>query len=772
MLEKKRLLHEFQKVPEKHWRVGLFDREGFVRRSCKSCGKGFWTLDSSRMDCPEHEDYGFIGQKVSGARWDYVQSWKEFEKFFAGRGHATIPRYPVISRWHPTLFFTQASIQDFQRFDGDILEFDYPENPLIVPQACLRFNDIENVGITGRHMTAFVMAGQHSFNDGNANAYWKDRCIDLNFEFLTKAMGIPPNEVTYVEDMWAMNDMSAFGPSMESYSRGLEIVNSVFMQFQGMGDTYRELPLKVIDVGWGFDRLSWFSQGTPTIYDSSFGPVVEKFKKEMSIEYDEDLFRKYAVIAKTLDIDDTPDLVAARRSIASRLGVSVDELERKIGPMEAAYAILDHSRALAFAISDGGIPSNVGGGYNLRVIARRAMSFIEKYRWNVRLEDVALWHAEYLKPIFPELSKNEGEIVKVLQMEEKKFRQNRERAKKLVGSMQGKSVSLDELVRLYDSEGITPEQLGAEVPPNFYDEVTRRHMVHKEESSKVVVDVTGILPTKILYYEEPYVFDFEANVLDVVDGQYVVLDETAFYPTSGGQLHDTGKIGDAEVVDVFKIGKVVVHKVKGTVHRMTRVRCSVDQARRARLMHHHDAVHIVNGATKRVLGSHVNQAGSEKDVDKARLDITHYEALTDDEVAKIENLANEMAGKDVAITKVEMPRGQAEKKYGFRIYQGGYVPSKSIRVVEVKDFDIEACGGTHDTHTGGAGPIKIMRTKKIADGLVRIELVAGAAAREYLEEKASILQEVAGKLGVAEENVPTAVAQLFDNWKRVRKGKK
>ena len=771
MLSKKSLLQEFQKSPDDHWKVGLFDEKGFHRVVCKKCGKGFWTL-GDRTDCPEHEDYGFIGESAAKAKWDYLESWKEFEKFFNKNGHKTIPRYPVISRWHPTLFFTQASIQDFQRFDGDLMEFDYPANPLIVPQTCLRFNDIENVGITGRHMTCFVMAGQHAFNDDSRNGYWKDRCMELNFEFLSEVMGIPKDDITYIEDMWAMNDMSAFGPSMESFSRGLEIVNSVFMQYQGTGSSYRELPLKVIDVGWGFDRFSWFAQGTPTIYDAAFGDVVGKLKRKLSLDYDEELFRRYAAVSKSLDIDDVPDLRKAREDIARKLGVDVKVREEKIGPMEAAYALMDHSRTLAFAISDGGLPSNVGGGYNLRVIARRAMSFIDKYKWDVRMEDVALWHAEYLKKMFPELSKNEDEIVKVLDMEAKKFRQNRERSRRLVDSMSGKEVSVDDLVKLYDSEGVTPEQLGIEVPPEFYDKVTERHTTQEREDVKSKLDVTGVPPTKILYYEEPYIFEFQAKVIAVLNENFVVLDQTAFYPTSGGQLHDTGTIDNLNVTEVLKVGKVIVHRMFGTIESGKTVKCVVDRKRREKLMHHHDAVHIVNGATKKVLGSHVNQAGAEKDVDKARLDITHYEALTDDEVEKIEKLANEVVERDIPIRKHEMPRGKAEQSYGFRIYQGGYVPSKDIRVVEVQNFDIEACGGTHGHSTGGVGPIKITKTKKIADGLVRIELMAGDAAFEYMREKSRILGEVAGKLNVEEVEVPRAVERLFDTWKKLRKEKK
>lgn len=771
MLTKKALLQEFQKRPQDHWKVGMFEEEGFKRKVCRKCGIGFWTLKDTE-ECPEHEEYGFIGEKITGVKWDYVRAWEEFKKFFEKNGHTPISRYPVISRWHPKLFFTQASIQDFQRFDGDVMEFDYPENPLVVPQTCLRFNDIENVGITGRHMTCFVMAGQHAFNDDTKNGYWKDRCMHLNFEFLSKVMGIPKEEITYTEDMWAMNDMSAFGPCMETYSRGLEIVNSVFMQFQGLDSSYKELPLKVIDVGWGFSRLPWFIKGSPTIYDAAFGDVVDKLKRELSLEYDEELFRKYAPISKNLDIEETPDLKKAREEIARKLGVDAKTLEEKIGPMEAAYALLDHSRSLAFAISDGGLPSNVGGGYNLRVIARRALSFIDKYRWDIKIEDVAKWHADYLKPMFPELSENLEDIEKVLQTEKKKFKQNRKRAERIVQSLGGKKLSTDDLVKMYDSEGITPEQLGVELPPDFYDKVTEKHMTEEKKEKKSTLDVHSIPSTEILYYDEPYVFEFEANVIAVLKENLVVLDRTAFYPTSGGQMHDTGTIDNIKVMDVFKVGKVIVHRVFGSMQPGKKVRCVVDKDRRTKLMRHHDAVHIVNGATKKVLGNHINQAGAEKDVDKARLDITHYELLTEKEISDIEKVANEMVQKGVPIEKEQMPRGDAEKKYGFRIYQGGYVPSKDIRVVDVKGFDVEACGGTHGHNTADIGTIKITKTKKIADGLVRIELMAGDVVESHMREKGRVLDEVASRLGVGPEDVPKKSREIFSEWKKLRKGKK
>ncbi|RLJ06455.1 MAG: alanine--tRNA ligase, partial [Candidatus Aenigmatarchaeota archaeon] len=231
MLTKEGLKKEFEKNWKKHYEVELFREKGFIRKKCPNCGKNFWTLDPDRKLCgdPPCENYGFIGKTITKGKWDYIETWKQFEKFFVKEGHTSIPRYPVIDRWRPDLFFTIASIQDFQRLDQGNMVFEYPANPLVVPQVCLRFNDISNVGVTGRHHTSFIMSGQHAFGYPK-EGYFKDRCMELNFGFLHRVMGIPETEITYIEDLWTMPDFSAFGPSIEAFSKGLELVNHVFMQ--------------------------------------------------------------------------------------------------------------------------------------------------------------------------------------------------------------------------------------------------------------------------------------------------------------------------------------------------------------------------------------------------------------------------------------------------------------------------------------------------------------------------------------------------------------
>lgn len=760
MLTKREIWKAFNKEPEKYWKVKLFEDLGFERKVCPKCGKGFWTLDPERTRCPDPacgEEYSFIGNSTTKKRYDYIEMWREFEKFFVKNGHTSIPRHPVVAIWRKDLFFNIASIVDFQRFDEGVMVFEYPANPLIVPQVCLRFNDVSNVGVTGRHNTAFIMPGQHAFN-WPKEGYWKDKTIELNFEFLTKVLGIPKDEIIYVEELWTMPDLSAFGPYLESFSRGLELVNSGFMEFGKFGKSFRELPMKVVDVGWGLERLVWFSNGTPTSYDVVFGPVIEKLKEVANVEYDKEFLEKYFRFAGILDVK-----ANGKELIAKKLGISLKEIEEKVNPLEALYAIADHTRALVFAIADGVLPSNVGAGYFLRLILRRSLSFMNKFNWKFDLADVCEWHIDYLKKMFPELDEWRDEIRKILKVEEERYRKNRERAKKIIEKLKEKEVSVDTLVELYKTHGISPEDLNITVPPEFYEKISEKPKEIKKRK-EIEIDVSGLPPTKILYYEP--IFEFRAKILKIIDN-WIILDKTAFYPKSGGQDSDRGEIDGVKVIDVRKIGKVILHKVNGKLEEGKEVFCKVDRERRKILTQHHDAIHIVNGAARKVLGKHVHQYGAEKTVEKARIDITHYQSLSEEEVEKIEELANEIVWKGIPIEKFFMERMEAERKFGFGIYQGGYVPSKIVRIVKIGDFDVEACSGTHGDNTREVGLIKIIKTKRIADGVVRIEIVAGKRAEEFLRKKRELYEIVKEKIG--KEDVVEGAKEIFEKWKKLRK---
>ena len=217
---------------------------------------------------------------------------------------------------------------------------------------------------------------------------------------------------------------------------------------------------------------------------------------------------------------------------------------------------------------------------------------------------------------------------------------------------------------------------------------------------------------------------------------FIVLDKTAFYARGGGQEPDHGKIGECEIIDITKHGNIIVHEIKGKIPKNgDTVSCMVDAKRRDGITKNHTSTHIINTSARSVLGSWVWQHSAFKEEDHARLDITHHSALTDNDVIKIEQTANSIIEKSIPVKIENLDRGTAEQKYGFRIYQGGVVPVKSVRIVSIGDLDIEACGGTHVANTSDIEEIKITKTKRIQDGVVRIEFVSGNSAKEFVRKK-------------------------------------
>ncbi len=218
-MDKKEILKTFSADSDRYYKVKLFEEQGYERKSCSKCGRFYWTIDSNRNNCPEHSDdtYSFIGNPPTQKRFDYTQAWKEVESFFVKNGHTSVKRYPVVCRWRDDLYFTIASIVDFQRVMGSQVVFEFPANPLVVPQTCLRFKDLENVGVTGKHFSSFCMIGQHCIP--NSDGYWKDQCVDLDFRLLTEQFGIKKDEVVFVEDVWEGG--GSFGSSLEFFVKGV-----------------------------------------------------------------------------------------------------------------------------------------------------------------------------------------------------------------------------------------------------------------------------------------------------------------------------------------------------------------------------------------------------------------------------------------------------------------------------------------------------------------------------------------------------------------------
>ncbi len=758
-LDKPSLRKEFSKDYKNYYSTKLFDELGFSRHTCKICHKNFWSVGEREVcEDPEHTEYSFFREKKKDI--SYVSMWKKFADFFKKNGHEEIPKYPVVSRWRRDLFFTIASIQDFQRIENGVMGFEYNANPLVVPQICLRFGDVENTGVTGRHFTSFMMAGQHAFN-WPKEGYWRDRCIELNYKFLTKEIGVKKEDIVYNEDVWAMGDFSEFGPSLETFANGCELVNSVFTQFENSNGSVKEFKGKVVDVGWGFERLLWYYTGYDTAYEAVFKGILNKIEKRSSIEFDKKLFDKFAKPASKIDFSEKAG-GKIEDAILKELGIAKSDYNKKVKPLQALYAVLDHSRTLLFAVSDGALPSNIGGGYNLRVILRRALSFIEEYNLDIDLDEIAEMHAEELKGLYPGLKENLDLLSKVIDIESKRYAATKDNSEKIIDKIIAKKAPVDikELRTLYESNGITPELISSvaakkgvhlDIPRDAYEGIIKGDFTRERETKKNIdIDTKKFPKTEQLYYKLAETSD--SKVL-YADKNHVILDKTPFYPEGGGQEADRGTIGSAKVKDVQKYGDVIVHFIEGgSVKEDSKVKCIVNSERRQNLMVHHTATHLMNATLRNVLGKHAWQEGTRKEEDKAHIDITHYDKLYDKDVENIEEFANSALAKGIKVTVKDMERGEAENRYGFTIYQGHGVPSKTMRIVTIESrdgelIDAEACGGLHVAGMEQMiGMIKVVGTSRVSDGIDRVDFVAGKPALRYFQESYKQLKMISQTL--------------------------
>lgn len=785
---KKELAALFSSNPDRYYKVSLFDKEGFIRKKCSMCEKFYWTLDNSRHFCPDHENYSFIGKPPTNKHLDYVKAWKETEKFFRAQNHEIVRRYPVVCRWREDLYFTIASIVNFQRVIGNQVVFELPANPLVVPQMCLRFNDIENVGLSGRHYTGFCMIGQ-TCNADAPGGYWKDKCIDLDFGMLTEGLGIKAEEITFVEDVWM--GAGAFGYSLEYFVRGLELGNAVFTEFEGNESDYRVMPNKIIDMGAGLERFSWITMGTPTSYDCCFGPVVSKLVDMTGTDTDHETLNKYFE-SISLKLEDKTAAIGGSSSsfrdlkmlIAKEMKITEEQLSAFVAPYEAIYTVCDHIRTLVFAISDGALPSNVGGGYNLRIILRRALSILERLGWRniIRVDDIAELHIDYLKQMYPELEAHREDVRTILQLEASRYSSSRERMNSVAGSLKSnkkvKELTVDDLIRLYESDGITPDFLMEQgiiqnIPSTFYTRLAELHTSQvSSQASKPILGLENLPPTKLLYYQDESIRHFQAKVLRIVEGKYVILDQTAFYPRGGGQEPDTGDIEGVKVVEVTKQADVVVHKIEvgGRIpSEKQTVDGKVNARRRDLITKHHTATHILNSASRNTLGSWVWQNSAFKEENYGRLDITHHSTLTKEEVKNIERTANRVIRENHPVIIRTYDRGDAEQQFSFRIYQGGVVPTSNVRIVNINGWDIEACGGTHVKSSGEIGLVKIVKSERIQDGVVRLEFVAGEAAVSYMQQLDSQLASIAQALGSSREKIIESFDKAMEEAESAKK---
>src|SRR3990170_1345864 len=541
----------------------FFKEQAFTRHKCVKCGSHFWSKNPDQETCGEVpcQSYTFIGNPPTRKRYDVREMRIEFLDFFAERGHTRIKPYPIVARWRDDVYLVGASIYDFQPYVTDGL-MPPPANPLVISQPCIRFTDIEQVAPSGgRHMTIFEMGGHHAFNQPNKEIYWKDETLRYHHQLLVDVVGVPGEAVTYKEHFWSGGGNA--GPDLDGIVSGMEISTLVFMKYKVEGDQLIPTKIRTVDTGYGIERWTWLSQGSPSGFHAVYGP-----------------FLKYLLDLAKIDVSDTTTSALTRAAgiyyskdgnwrnaavswIAGQTGQDSAKVHEAGTAIEAAYALTDHSKAICFLLADGVVPSNVGEGYLARLIIRRAARLARQLGIFDMLPEIVEAQIKHWSPDFRALRDMRGEILEGLRIEGRKYQDTLARGSEVVvrlskelASKGVRKISTDQLVQLYDSQGLSPEivkegaeKVGVEVeiPDNFLSLVAERHSKPRTEDqtsaqTELEEELRNLPPTRTLYYEDPYETSFRAKVIARPTQNTVVLDQTSFYPQGGGQPGDKGEI--------------------------------------------------------------------------------------------------------------------------------------------------------------------------------------------------------------------------------------
>ena len=718
---------------------------------------------------------------------------ESFLSFFDKHNHTRVERAPVVARWRNDIYLSIASIAVFQPHvtSGSSKP---PANPLAISQPCIRLNDLESVGRSGRHLTTFEMMAHHAFNDEKEKIYWQNRTVELCHEFYT-GLGLTGSKITYKENPWVGGGNG--GEALEVLAGGLELATLVFMDLEEdlegdiklKGIQFKRMPRSIVDTGYGLERLVWASQGTPTIYEAVFPEAVSFLTKKSNLENklksSGSLISENAKLCGVLSVDYGSDLTELRQKVLDRLNssghdLSLSEFISTIEPLEKLFAIVDHSRALAFMFGDGIVPSNVKAGYLARMVLRRTVLLLKDIGVPDLLPEMVEHHINHFSKTYPELNSNKSHILDMVNLEIDRFTQTLERGRRTVKrAIESGGINQDKLLELYDSQGLPPSVVSdfateqghsIEVPDGFLAMVADRHQGEtKVQKKEIVIDVKA---TKLDFYEDMEKRIFNSKVI-FSDKNQIALENTLFYPEGGGQLGDKGIIEwnnqSSEVVDVQKVGDVVIHHIKGELPSVgEQISGKVDNNHRSSLSRHHTATHLIGAAAREVLGSHVWQAGASKSTDKARLDITHHRRLTRDVIEGIESKVNNLILEDYPITTKFHSREDADRKYGNTLYQGGAPKYKDVRVVKISGVDAQACAGTHVSKTSKIEAVKVLRTERIQDGVERIEFSAGPDAIKASQKERALLEKTAEELGVPIDQAPSAAQKFVKEWKDLR----
>jgi alanyl-tRNA synthetase len=733
-----------------------------------------------------------------------------FLDFFAARGHTPVPSSSLIPH-DATLLFTNAGMVPFKPyFVGD-------ETPPWVRaascQKCVRaggkHNDLDDVGRTNRHFTFFEMLGNFSFGD-----YYKTDAIRWAWELLTDVfaldpdrlwvtvhttddeaaviwqdeVGVPVERIQRLGDatnFWAMADTGPCGPNSEIFwdlgpdfgreggpavdeDRYVEIWNLVFMQYDAQpGGELVPLPAPSVDTGAGLERNLAVLQAVPTVWDT-------------------DLFR--------------PLIAAAEAVTGTAYGTfpgNASDVSLRI--------LAEHGRTMTFLVADGVVPSNEDRGYVLRRIIRRAVrhAFLLGATDSVTpaLVDATV---DAMGNAYPDLVKGHELIATTVRREEERFRQTLERGLELLDELLAKGdVSGEDAFFLHDTLGfpvdltreIAEERSRAVDLDDFAQRMqaqrSRAQEAHKTAGGKAsaplelyrqVLDEHG--PTEFTGRQE-YVTTGAVVQAIVVDGALVptagtgtadvVLDRTPFYAESGGQVGDTGTIttsGGAKlrVVDTqYGLPELVIHRcelVGGDVAESDEAVAAIDAERRDAIRRNHTATHVLHWALREVLGAHVQQAGSHVDPDRLRFDFSHFEAVTPEQLERVETLANHEVITDAPVRHYETTKEHAEQLGAIAFFGDKY--GELVRVLEAGEHSIELCGGTHVHALGFIGPVKIIGEGSIGANLRRIEAVTGDGALERIRDEEAMLRAAASLLKVEPGELPVRVERLLAELKEVR----
>ncbi|WP_282068253.1 alanine--tRNA ligase [Bacillus pumilus] len=734
-----------------------------------------------------------------------------FLDFFKEKGHAVEPSASLVPHDDPTLLWINSGVATLKKyFDGRVV----PENPRICnAQKSIRTNDIENVGKTARHHTFFEMLGNFSIGD-----YFKEEAIEWAWEFLTSdewigfdpnllsvtvhpedeeayvlwrdKIGVPEERIIRLEgNFWDIGEGPS-GPNTEIfYDRGesygddmndpelypggeneryLEVWNLVFSEFNHNPDgSYTPLPKKNIDTGMGLERMVSVIQNVPTNFDTDlFMPII--------------------------------------RAVETISGESYGETKEK----DTAFKVIaDHIRTVAFAVSDGALPSNEGRGYVLRRLLRRAVRYAKTIHIHRPfMFDLVPVVAEIMKDFYPDVQAKEEFIAKVIKNEEERFHETLNEGLAILSEVIKKErdkgntqISGEDVFKLYDTYGF-PVELTEEYAEDENMTVDREGFQaemekQRERARKARQDVGSMqvqggalgdikVESTFVGYEN---LTADAHVVELLqngeivteahegDTVQILLDETPFYAESGGQVADKGTLKSAEVIiDIKDVKKAPngqhVHEgvvVSGTAKKGLEVTAEVESALRKGIVKNHTATHLLHQALKDVLGSHVNQAGSLVNENRLRFDFSHFGQVTKEELSQIEKIVNEKIWEGISVAIDLKPIAEAKEMGAMALFGEKY--GDIVRVVQVGDYSIELCGGCHVQNTAEIGLFKIASESGIGAGTRRIEAVTGKGAYEELNDQLAILEQAASELKSNTKDVPKRIAALQADLKEAQR---